>query len=680
MLSPAQMLRKITIGNDAGWALTFHHESEGRGVIDEPILTLSREDYYASIEAALPDGFGPGKYTFRIEGLTDRHYAEIKGKEPATVVRLYLYWRDANASVAGDLANVAGFVGGPPSAAALEPARVAELTIKSVARKVGTRNYECVIEAGERVYMKALNMRAETLMRAPNTLEMIRFIALETGFEFEPRPGPEAEAYGFNVDGSLPSPAGASPELQRRKVDPGTTFAAALKELGKRIEDAVQDARGRGVLLIRNGMLVVGKRPIPPAVTPPHDLTHATGFIDSESVAASDEKDKNKKPADPEEEEQKPARDQFKITLKGRPDIRPGDVVRFQPAVEDVPVVTAGVFRAAAGSFLGPLVGDSEDGPRVTLYVNTVEHRLSRDTGFATTLVGVVIKDGDRFEDAWDKDSSTGARGNSGGTANRAAAAAQAVKKKAEAAAADARQPDVAEIRAMNSARPGLGTEEPPAQTLTVWQGLAPSDGHPNRARRLAIARKAPAPLEGVPYTSPFAWGRCGLVLPRYPGTRTLLAFRDGEADDPVELGALWESGHGPESEPGDWWLILPVGVPRHRRASIEDSEAAPPEYAGKSTHDLIDADGRRTIEVGELTIRVGQGNLPEAGKRPAFAEESDSITIEHTKEGSKITMRPDGTIVIDAAKTLELNARNGDIEMNAVRVKVHVDAAMEVS
>lgn len=681
MLSPADMLRKVAVGNDAGWALTFHRETEGRGVVDRPVLTIGRDDYYASIEAALPAGLAPGKYTFRIEGLTDRHYADIKGPEPPTVVRLHLFWRDANASVAGYLANVAGISGGLPSAAALDPARVAELTITSVSRTVGARRYECVIEARERVFMKARNLRAHETLVAPNTLEMIRMLALEAGFEFEPRPGIEAAPYGFNPDGSLPSLTPGSAPLDARVVEPGTTFAKALAALGKDIENGMPDARGRGIFLIRNGKLVVGKRPIPPADTPPHVLTHATGFIDSEPVMESADAAGKDEAAG-----QKPGRRQFKVTLKGRPDVRPGDVVRFRPAVDDAITTPTGGFRAAGASFLGPLVGDAPGGPEVTLYVDTVEHRLSRDSGFATALAGVVIEDGEAFTDAWDEDWSTASNpppdtlGNNGGTANRAVGVARNTDRKAEEAAAAVRQPEVAEVRAMNSARPGVTAEEPPAQTLRVWQGLARPDGGANQARRLPIRREHPMPLDGVPYASPFAWGRYGLVLPRYPGTRTLLAFRNGEARDPVEIGALWESGRGPESEPGDWWLILPVDVVRPRRASIPDTEPLPHEHTGKASNDLIDADGCRTIEVGELTIRVGRGRLPEAGKRPAPPEEPDGVTIEHTKEGAKITIRPDGTIAIDAAKNLELNARNGDITMDAVRVKVNVAAAMEVS
>src|SRR4051794_19195269 len=130
MLSPAEMLGDVGIGNDAGWALTFHREDGVGRVVDDPAFVIGRDDYYASIEAALPDGFGPGKYTFRIEGLTDAHYRELRRTDdPYMVVRLHLYWRDANASVSGYLANLSGLDLGGPAPKALEPALVAELAI-----------------------------------------------------------------------------------------------------------------------------------------------------------------------------------------------------------------------------------------------------------------------------------------------------------------------------------------------------------------------------------------------------------------------------------------------------------------------------------------------------------------------------------------------------------------------
>lgn len=680
MLSPAQMLERVSIGNDAGWALTFHRENERSRVVDRPVLTIGRDDYDASIEAALPEGFGPGKYTFRIEGLTDKHYAAIRlGDGQPTVVRLHLYWRDANASAVGYLANLAEVAGDGPSRQALATVRVAELTVTKVSRTVGARRYECVVEARERAFMKLRSRRVEGTLKAQSTLAMVRRLTLEAGVESVPAIGTEAASYGFGRDGTLPplTPQDG-PVKDPRQVEPQRTYASAMVELGEVIEEAMTGARGRGVLLIRNGKLIVGKRPIPPLGTPPHDLTHATGFIDSEAIRREEE------PTVDDEPSPASSRDQFKLTLKGRPDIRPGDVVRFSPAVEDGPTQRGSGFGAAVAAFRGPLVGDAPAGPPVTLYVNSVEHRLSRDSGFATALVGVVIKDGERFTDAWDKATDGGSHsapdstGNSGGTASAAVGAARAISAVARDKAAGVRMPEVAEVRAATTT--GVEPNEPPAQTLTVWRGLGPPDGRANQARRLEIRRVNPAPLEGVAYATPFAWGPCGLVLPRYPGTRTLLVHRNGHQQDPVDVGALWQSGRGPESQPGDWWLILPVGVTPSARASTPDSAAPPPEHTGPVSNDLIDADGRRTIEVGELTIRVGREALGQAGTRPARPAQPDTITIEHTKKGAKITITPDGTISIQAAKDLELNAPDGEIRMQAKAVKVRVDTAMEVS
>jgi hypothetical protein len=671
MLAPTQMLQKIAIGNDAGWALTFHQEDGSGAVSEEAALTLSSSDYYASIEASLPDGFGPGKYTFGIEGITDAHYAAIRGgKGQPTVVRLHLFWRDANASVSGYLANLIGGAGlfGAPSGEALAGARVAELAITKVSRKVGARRYEAEIEARERAFMKLHDRPILETLRAGNIAAAVKRLCGDVGVSFE--------THGFSPDGSLPAGTGAAPGDDSVSFDHGITYAKAMADIGKAVESIV-GKHGRGMLLIRDGKLHVGPRPIPPSDAPAHELAHDNGFVDSESQGSQPE---------PAAEDASPgettARARYKLILKGRPDIRPGDVASFHPALEDGPTTPAGALGAVAGSFLGPLVGEPAAGPEITLYVNSVEHRLSRDSGFVTTLSGVEIRDGSAFTDAWDEHAATGpgsapgGSGNRGGTAGAAASAARAIRTIAEDAAAGARLPEVGEVRAAHTS----GTTEPPSQTLTVWRGLDTPDGRGNQARRLPIRRHNPSVFDGVAYASPFAWGKCGLVLPRYPGTRTLLVQRNGQPRDPVDVGALWESGHGPDSEAGDWWLILPVDVPQADRGGAADSETPPEEHAGQVTNDLIDAEGRRTIEVGELTIRVGKDALGSAGTRPAAPSDQDAITIEHTKEGAKITLKPDGTISIEAGKDIELAAPDGDIKMNARSVKVTVDQSMEVS
>jgi hypothetical protein len=184
-------------------------------------------------------------------------------------------------------------------------------------------------------------------------------------------------------------------------------------------------------------------------------------------------------------------------------------------------------------------------------------------------------------------------------------------------------------------------------------------------------------PVTAAAYTTPFAWGKCGLVLPRYPGTRVFVAYRNGLRNDPVEIGALWESGHGPDSQAGDWWLILPVGIPENERATIAEDKT-PQEHTGKVSQDLIDADGNRVIEVGELTVRVGRDKLKKAGERPARGQ-ADSVTIEHSGGGASITIDQNGKISIKG-KNIELDAGSGDIKMNAANVKVTVSGSMDIS
>jgi hypothetical protein len=216
-----------------------------------------------------------------------------------------------------------------------------------------------------------------------------------------------------------------------------------------------------------------------------------------------------------------------------------------------------------------------------------------------------------------------------------------------------------------------------------VWRGLADPDGHPNRLARRPVRRDRPDVRQRVPQASPFAWGSTGLVVPRYPGTRVLLGHGTGEADDPVDLGSVWETGQGPDARPGDWWLILPAGVPASSRESLPDS-AAPQPYTGPVTQDLIDADGNRVIEVGELTVRVTRNKLGAAGKRTQRAGEAatkltDSVSIEHADAGSSIVMTPDGTVRI-TAKKIELDAGAGEISLNARSVRVTVGDTMDVS
>ena len=659
---------KARIGNDAGWALKFYQGNEPYNEL--PVLRV--EDYYAEIQATLQSGLEGGTYTFTIEGLIDEHYKKLKqlisapGRRSDAVVKLYLYWRDVNTNVGGYLANAIGIGDLLGGSAVPEEALVAELAIHSISRKAGSRRYETTIQAKERVYT-ALCSRLPAPVHGDNLQAVLETVKMNTG-----------------IRGITPYELTEVSSLQADAInfEQGNTYKQEFQQLANALEQAT-NKRGRGMLLIRDGILHVGVRSFP-LEGDPKELTYASGLIEIES-SGSMESDPNSDPADAP-----PRKPEFRLTLKGRPDIKPGDVVKVDLPPEDVLQTTpdfGDAILGIAGSLL-PAIGGGLENP-VNLYVNSVQHRLGRTSGFSTVVTTVQIKD---LNQAWDEHSPSGSHPSapvsSASSADSGTQAAQAVRQLAEGSASARRFADIGEVRSVQTS--GRGSEtEPPGQTLTTWRGLVAPDGRRNQANRLALQREQPSILPGIPYATPFAWGKCGLVVPRYPGTRVVVLHRNGQANDPLDVGALWESGHGPDSQAGDWWLILPVDIPESQRATIAE-DATPEEHTGKVSQDLIDAEGNRIIEVGELTIRVGKDSLKDAGERPGRPDDEGSITIEHTKEGSKIVMKPDGSVEITAKKIkfdtsqsngdIELDAGQGNITMNANNVNVNVNASMNVN
>lgn len=664
MVSFLENQSKARIGNDAGWVLEFYTESMPSGSLEQhPKLRFLRvEDYYADIQAELVgcenNNLRSGVYTFVIEGLIDEHYRVLSLNNPTrpTVVKLYLYWRDT-IGVGGYLSSFAGITDltGKLSDADLESALVAVLAIKRVSRKAGSRRYETTIQAEERVF-NALNhyvpSGAGGCEDSPKSV--LQEIQLRTGIQIHD--------YGFTTQGFLPSDGETNLAAELACLEECKTYAQEINELAQAMEAATHQY-GRGMLLIRDGELHFGIRNIPLVPgSDPQPLKLENGLIEIELSGTTD--------SDPyfdrSSGQEPPRLTNFKLTLKGRPDLKPGDLVQFNLPPEDEAQTTPSIGSAILG-VAGPLVPVLDEGfaNAVTLYVNSVKHQLSRTSGFVTVVTGVSIPSA---EEPWDSQTPRCSRSTASSVstsgASGSSSAAQAVQQVAQRAASTRYFAEAGEVREVQTQ--GQGSQsEPPGQTLTVFRGLAASDGRANQAARLAINRTNPRKrLPGVAYATPFAWGKCGLVLPRYPGTRVMMVHRNGQGNDPVEIGSLWESGHGPDSQAGDWWLILPVDIPESERATIA-GDATPQEHTGKVSQDLIDAEGNRIIEVGELTIRVGKDSLKNAGERPDRPDDESSVTIEHTKEGSKIVMKPDGSVVI-TAKNIEFDAGDGNITMKA--------------
>jgi hypothetical protein len=646
-LAPAST---VSIGNAAGWALAFFKEKPApnpTGEIGEQVCRFSREGYNAEIDATLPHDLFPGLYQFTIEGLTDADHRLIQqdGLNRPTIVKLYLYWRDANATVTGYLASVGGITdlvsgGGLVGAAAgalggavpdpLASVLVAVLTIKRVTRQVGTRRYETLIEATERVHAR-LNNPLTGGLTAENREAAARRVA-------------QLGAVPIQV---YPAVAGATPGFSRPA---GTLLREVLTDIASDYE-AAGNKRGRGQLLIRDGKLYLGVRPIP-LHGADIELDLAGGLIETKRIA--------QQPADPNHDANTdpppPDRNQYQLTLKGRPDIKPGDVVKFEapPETENGPI-TGSLGTALSGAIGGLGTGGAliasltGTGPKTRAYVSSVRHRLGRRSSFSTVVT--CLKIADSGDDGWDTHSPAGSRERTAGSgsqatsANPALDAARAVQRTASDVADRVYTAEVGEIRAVHP----TGTSEPPGQTTKLWRGLAAPDGLDRQARRLPVRRDHPEALDGVPYATPFAWGKCGLILPRYPGTRVVMVHRNGQPSDPVDVGAVWESGTASaNAQTGDWWLALPTEATHPD--SLDDS-ATPDNYSGKASNDLTDAGGNRFIEVAGLTIRVGDSALKPAGDRPDPAQASESLTIEHGDGLSRIVLKKGGEIEIHAKK-----------------------------
>jgi hypothetical protein len=231
------------------------------------------------------------------------------------------------------------------------------------------------------------------------------------------------------------------------------------------------------VFLVRDGALFIGQRPIPLAGEP-KDLHLGNGLIEVEPLPAlvTDPNFRLDPAARP------PERKQFRLTLKGRPDLKPGDLVRFDPPELEIGK-TLPEWTGVIGELLsGPLVvGGGVSSSAARLYAASVDHRLGRRSGFVTTVTGVVIAEG---EDGWDTHTPTHLPGTwqadtTGPETTAEGRAARAIADQLARALDCQRFPEVGEIREMRT----TGGEDPPAQTVRVRRGLASPDGRAHGAR-----------------------------------------------------------------------------------------------------------------------------------------------------------------------------------------------------
>ncbi len=164
------------------------------------------------------------------------------------------------------------------------------------------------------------------------------------------------------------------------------------------------------------------------------------------------------------------------------------------------------------------------------------------------------------------------------------------------------------------------------------------------------------------PLVSPFAWHKCGLVVPVYPGMKSVLSHNRNLQDDVLVGGFIWSETpliEPPKNKAGDWWLCLP----------IDFNSDNPPSDSTKAVNDLVANNGRRVIEAKGLKIKIGADSLGNVGERPAEGND-DECLIEHSS-GAKILIKDSEIQLSDGSATVKLAGGEIQLTDGSVTLKI---------
>jgi hypothetical protein len=661
----------VTPGTVPAWAVVFRDEQSQQKRV------IGSDTYNGSVSATLPIGLNGGSYEVVIEGMSSEDYAWLRRPTGASLsADLHLWWKDAPSGVLGGLARFTG-LDNPLGALTLEPpghSLVATIRVDRVSRRPGPRRIEVVASGRELVLAQLTERRV-----AGSCITTFEKAVHEVAERVPVR--------GYGLDSARPVPGG--PDFVA--VPSGTADQALAAVIGQ-----LQTALGlysQPVAMIRDGVLHLGAWTPPPArqddpgpaITSRLDVERS---LDDDSGLLSIERGADT-PRDTRLPDgvfgPRPPRRTFSVVSLGRPDLKPGDTVSLVLPPEDFTVVEPPSIGATLLTSVPSLAfGVIDENPPPTLCrVLEVSHKLSREQGFITTFRSVVL---DPVDNGWDRP---------GPGPVRPAAAPRTVgvsfpdSAHGVASTVGAVFDDkVARALAGTRSRPGVihdhaGAAAGARNSSEVWAADVASDGRAGTAQRAPVTAAVHAELREVPYATPFAWGSFGLVLPRYPGTRVVLANVGTDAGDFVDVGALWPRDGGPQAQPGDYWLALPVGIAE--REHLSDPEHQLPDD-GPATHDLVDGDGTRVIETSRFVLRITD-RLTAVPNRPVAGDDlgPGSVLIESrsTQGGTsaRIVLKDDGSITVTGTSITFDTQGQGDIELKASNVNVTLaGGTMDVS
>ena len=395
------------------------------------------------------------------------------------------------------------------------------------------------------------------------------------------------------------------------QVASGSALGLTINDFTLQADNALQaleqiSRQAGSALVIRDNKIYVG----PSVGAPPPAIT----FDPDTNIVKLDEAQETEETPEPcgrrqDGQVKAEPRTSFALTALGEPKLRVGQQVTVK----------------------GP------DVPSGTLRTNQVTHRFSTSSGYTCDITVVVADPGKRAKTLTGADA----------IADRFRGVAESVQ------------------NGRISINVGQVTQyEPGAQKhlATLNYGQSPPDD--------AVTPSVDTPVDddtqlfSKPIASPFAWQKCGLMVPVYPGMRALLAHDRGLVNDAVVAGFLWPNQpqqDRPQNQQGDYWLCLPteLGGPNN-------------EPTGKGVNDLTDKSGLRIIQSKGLQIQVGANSLPDVGSRPTVPTDlANTIQIKH-QSGTRITIDSNGAVTIDAgSKDISLTSGGVTLKLSGGSVQV---------
>jgi hypothetical protein len=419
-----------------------------------------------------------------------------------------------------------------------------------------------------------------------------------------------------SVDPKLPVPPNCvdkSPQVKDLASDDTMHNPSFSQKTALLVIDEIA-TRAQAEFLIADGKVFLGSPIRYDPVVPPPRLDYATNLAKFDPIDFKIPGSNRLNRPDPDPSK---AVKGFKFTILGDPTLRPGQTLIINN-IKDYPAAANPEFR-----------------------IRQIEHQFSASAGYV--CVGAATE---RLADG------AGAQQIDFAIERGAAAAARDITDKIRSQAFENPVVEVVSVKTASDpyqasayyGQPALGSETQPSINIPVQQ----QDDNI---------------YTGKPIVSPFAWRKCGLVVPIYPGMKALMLHNRALASDGIIAGYLWSKQPDlppPSNQAGDWWLCLP----------IDFDATQPPGDSTKAANDLTANNGCRVMELKGLRITIGADGLKQIGTRPAPGD-AEQCTIGHAS-GAVVTIKK-GEIDVDTGSGPKLTLTSSSLTLTDGKLNIEL-------